>query len=100
MKDRVGAGDRIFDADRRLAEADLAGALQRLCIAIEQHDLSRSALLQRGARDGAADQANADDGDLVEHRSHYLPRNSFSSLSAASLPSTVPTEMRRWFGIL
>ena len=72
MKHSVRIAHRILDACSRPSETDLARPLQRIRIAIEQHNLARRALLQSRARDRAADQADADDCDLLEDRGHMI----------------------------
>jgi hypothetical protein len=110
-RDRGGIGLDHFDRQgqvRRRARRVGGGTRRR-------HDLAHGALRARGARDRAADQADADQRQ-VRTRSEaavavrvaldlsptpvVLPKNSLSAATTRRLASSVPTVMRSAFGSL
>ena len=110
--------DRPARADRN-ADDDEVGALHGLGVRLDhligdaelndappcrvgprgRDDRPRGAVFARRARDRAADQADADQGELVDDRGgHFFPMNSASVFTTSRFASSVPMVMRSAFG--
>jgi len=89
----VFEGAVLADAVKVEIHRSVDGAGQHRVLAHPRKENGITTLLRR-ARDRAADQADADDGDAPE-LAHLPARKVLRCASTALLPSTVPTEMRR-----
>ena len=78
-----------------IAKADLGRTGAHIGADIETGDFLRQLAAPRRMGDGRPDQAQTDDGDLVEHQAAM---NSCSSFTARRFCSSVPTVMRRQSG--
>ena len=102
--DAIGVADRLGRVGViAVAKPELLGALQRLAGPAVDGDLADGAGLARGEGDRRADQADADQCQLLEkrfghHAAFALARKSRSADRAASLASTEPMVMRKAFG--
>src|SRR5882724_348885 len=103
--DQVGAFDRGGVAlDHLIDHAQFGHALAGLRRARGGDDRTYCALGADGARDRAADQAEADQRQAVEDRllaGHLdFPRNSASAFTTSRFASSMPTDMRSAWGSL
>ncbi len=105
--DEIGAFDRGGVAlDHLIDHAQFGHALAGLRRARGGDDRAHRALGAGGARDRAADQAEADQRQAIEDRlarlaSHLdFPRNSASAFTTSRFASSVPTDMRSAWGSL